>query len=79
MILSHRAKRVESDLFLTVIRLEFSVCYKAVLKKELGGTFVNDFASFFLPKKILCKLNFVVYTQCSIQKSAESERIIIQL
>lgn len=51
MILSRRAKRVESDLFLTIIRLEFSVCYKTVLKKELGGTFVNDFASFFLPKK----------------------------
>lgn len=66
MILSHKAIRLESDLFLTITRLEFSVCYKAVLKKDLGGTGVNDFAS--LQKEILCKLNFVVYTQYSIQK-----------
>lgn len=66
MILSHKAIRLESDLFLPIIRLEFSVCSKAVLKEEFGGACVNDFAS--LPKKILCKLNFVVYTQCSIQK-----------
>lgn len=45
MILSHKAVSLESDLFLTIIRLEFSVCYKAVLKEQLGGACVNDFAS----------------------------------
>lgn len=50
MILSHKATMVESDLFLIIIKLEFSVCCKAVSKKELGGTSVNDFSS---PKKNL--------------------------
>jgi len=63
VILSHAAIRVKNDLCLTITRLEFPECHKAALKKELDGTFANDFASLISPKNTMqaefCSLDSV--------------------